>query len=48
MLHFWVAAQASGQSRAAFFVMCRHRRRTHPPARPSSFAHQFSTQKLSI
>jgi hypothetical protein len=31
-------AQASGQSRAAFFVVCRHRRRTHPPARPSSRA----------
>jgi hypothetical protein len=37
MLHFGGKAQAS-QSRAAFFVVFRHRRRTHPPARPSSRA----------
>ena len=32
---FGAFAQAGGQPHAAFFAMCRRRRRTHPPARPS-------------
>jgi hypothetical protein len=35
---FGAFAQASGHSHTAFFVLCRRRRCTHPPARPSSRA----------
>jgi hypothetical protein len=31
-----ICTQAGGQSHAASFVLCRRRRRAHPPARPSS------------